>query len=45
MKPLVVTKKDLNGTNYSIDEIDIKEEPLEDDLVSELLNRYKFSST
>ena len=39
MKPLVVTGKCLNGTNYSMDEIDIKEEPLEADLVSELRNR------
>ena len=38
MKPLVVTEKGLNGTNYSMDEIGIKEEPRDDDLVSELLS-------
>ena len=39
MKPLNVTGKGLNGINYSMDEIDTKEEPLEADLVSELRNR------
>ena len=39
MKPLVVTENGFNGTNYSIGEITIKEEPLEDNLVSKLLNR------
>ena len=41
MKPLIVTKNGFDGTNYSMDEIDIKEEPLQDDFVSELLNRKK----
>ena len=40
-EPLVVTKNGVNGTNYCMDEIDIKEEPLQDDLVSELLNSKK----
>ena len=35
MKPLLITEKGFNGANYSMDEIDIKEEPLQDDLVSE----------
>ena len=35
MKPLLITEKGLNGANYSLDEIDIKEEPLQDYLVSE----------
>ena len=39
IKPLVVTGNVFNGTIYSMDEINIKEEPLQDDLVSELLNR------
>ena len=39
MKPSVVTEKGLKGTNYSMDVIDIKEEPLQDDLVSESLSR------
>ena len=33
-KPLVVTKNGFDGTNYSTDGIDIKEEPQQDDLVS-----------
>ena len=41
MKPLLDIKSGFNVTNYSMDEIDIKEEPLQDDLVSELLNRLK----
>ena len=40
MKPLVVPENNcFNGPNYSTDEIDIKEEPLQDDLVSELQSR------
>ena len=39
MQPLVVTKNDFDGTNYSMDGIDIKKEPLRDDLVSELIDR------
>ena len=39
MMPLVFTEKGLNRSNYSIDDIDIKEEPLQDDLVSELQTR------
>ena len=35
MKPLLITEKCFNGANYSTDEIDIKEEPLQDYLVSE----------
>ena len=35
MKPLPITEKDFNGANFSIDEIYIKEEPLQVDLVSE----------
>ena len=35
MKPLLITEEGFNGTNYSMDEIDIKEEPLQDHLVSE----------
>ena len=38
MKPLLITEKGLNGANYSMDEIDIKEEPLQYDLVSEFYN-------
>ena len=34
MKPLLITVKGFNGANYSMDEIDIKEEPLQDYLVS-----------
>ena len=34
-------KNGFNRTNCSIAEIDIKEEPLQDDSVSELLNRKK----
>ena len=41
MKPLVVTKDGFNETNYSMEGIVIKEEPLQDYLVSELLNRKK----
>ena len=37
IKPLVVTDNGFNG-NYSMDGINIKEEPLQDDFVSELLN-------
>ena len=39
MKPSVVTEKGFNEINYFKVEISIKEEPLQDDLVSELLNR------
>ena len=35
MKPLIITENGFNGANYSMDEIDIKEEPLQDYLVSE----------
>ena len=35
MKPLLITEKGFNEANYSLDGIDIKEEPLQDDLVSE----------
>ena len=38
MKPVAVTENGFNGTNFSISEIDIKEEPLQDDFVSILLN-------
>ena len=38
MKPLLITEKGFIGANYSMDEIDIKEEPLHDDLVSEFCN-------
>ena len=38
MKPLFITENGLNGTNYSMDDIEIKEEPLQDDIVSELWN-------
>ena len=38
MMALVVTKNNSNETNYSRDEVCIKEEPLQDDLVSKLLN-------
>ena len=41
MKPLLITEKGFNGANYSMDEIDIKEEPLQDYLVSEFY--YVFS--
>ena len=37
-KPLLITGKAFNGANYSMDEIDIKEESLQDDLVSEFHN-------
>ena len=36
MKPLLITQKVFNGTNNSMEEIYIKEEPLQDDLVSKL---------
>ena len=39
MRSLVVTENKFNGANYSMDEIHIKEEPLQDDKVSGLLNR------
>ena len=39
MSSIVVTENRFNGANYSTDEIHIKEEPLQDDEVSELLNR------
>ena len=35
MKPLIITENGFNGANYSMDEIDIKEESLQDYLVSE----------
>ena len=38
MKPLLITEKGFNGDNYSMDEIVIKEEPLQDNLVSEFHN-------
>ena len=38
MKPLLITEKGFNGANYSMDEIDIKEEPRQDHLVSEFYN-------
>ena len=41
MKPLIVTKNGFDGTNYSMEVIDTKEEPLQDDFVSELLNKKK----
>ena len=41
MKPLVVPKNGFDETNYSMEGIVIKEEPLQDYLVSELLNRKK----
>ena len=39
MKPLPITEIGCNGANYSMDEIDIKEEPLQDDSVSEFYNK------
>ena len=39
MKPLLITEKCFNGANNSMDEIHIKEEPLQDDLVSEFHNK------
>ena len=39
MKPLLITEFGFNGTNCSMDEIDIKDEPLQDELVSEFYNR------
>ena len=39
MKPLLIAEKGFNGANNSMDEIDIKEEPLQDDLVSEFRNK------
>ena len=38
MKPLAVTENGFKGTNFSMGWIDIKEEPLQDDFVSILLN-------
>ena len=38
MKPLPITEKGFNGANYSMNEIDIKEEALQDDIVSEFYN-------
>ena len=38
MKPLQNTEQDFNVVSYSMDQIDIKEEPLQDDLVSEFYN-------
>ena len=34
IKPLLITQKGFNGANNSMDEIDIKEEPLHEELVS-----------
>ena len=34
MKSLLIMEKGFNEANYSMDEIDIKEEPLQDYLVS-----------
>ena len=39
MKPLLITEYGFNGANYSLDEIEIKEEPLQDELVSEFYNK------
>ena len=39
MRSLVVTENRFNGADYSMDKIHIKEEPLQDDQVSELLDR------
>ena len=39
MKPLLITEYGFNGANNSMDEIDIKEEPLQDELVSEFYNK------
>ena len=38
MNPLAVTENGFNGTNFSMGGIDVKEEPLQDDFVSILLN-------
>ena len=38
MKQLLSTEKSFNGAIYSMDKIYIKEEPLQDDLVSEFFN-------
>ena len=40
MKPSLSTEKSFNGANYSTAEIDMKEERLQDDLVSEFYNVY-----
>ena len=40
MKPLLITGKGFNGANFSMGEIDIKEEPLQYDLVSEFYNLF-----
>ena len=39
MKLFLITEKGFNGANNSMDEIYIKEEPLQDDLVSEFCNK------
>ena len=39
MKPLLVAAKGFDGTNYPKDEINIKEEPLQDDFVSKFYNK------
>ena len=45
MKLLLIVENSFNGTNKSMDEINEKEEPQQDDLVSEFFNKqfYKFS--
>ena len=39
MKSLLITEFGFNGTNCSMDQIDIKDEPLRDELVSEFYNK------
>ena len=38
MKPLLMTESGFNGANCSMDKIDIKDEPLQDESVSEFHN-------
>ena len=39
MKPLLITEFCFNGANYFVDKIDIKDEPLQDELVSVFYNK------
>ena len=39
MKPLLITQKGFNGANNSMDEMDIKEEPPHEELVSEFYEK------
>ena len=42
MKPLLITEFGFNGADCSMDKINIKDEPLQDELVSEFYNKAFF---